>query len=74
MVPHKKREEYGLERDIEKEVEAILKGEEDMERWKSAPHQSGAETINRKKNSFPTFSPFLDPHSPATFEFGKIVA
>ena len=31
MVPHKKREEYGLERDIEKEVEAILKGEEDME-------------------------------------------
>ncbi|ADD08317.1 hypothetical protein Aboo_0506 [Aciduliprofundum boonei T469] len=31
MVPHKKREEYGLERDIEKEVEAILKGEEDIE-------------------------------------------
>ncbi len=31
MVPHKKREEYRLEKDIEKEVEAILKGEEDME-------------------------------------------
>ncbi len=28
MVPHKKREEYSLERDIEKEIEAILNGDE----------------------------------------------
>ncbi len=31
MVPHKKREEYGLEKEIEKEVKAMLKGEEDIE-------------------------------------------
>ncbi len=31
MVPHKKREEYRMEKEIEKEVEAILKGEDDME-------------------------------------------
>ena len=28
MVPHKKREEYSLEREIENEIEAILNGEE----------------------------------------------
>ncbi len=31
MVPHKKREEYSLEREIEEEVEAFLKGEEEIE-------------------------------------------
>jgi len=31
MVPHKKREEYRLEKEIEKEVEAVLKGEDDLE-------------------------------------------
>jgi hypothetical protein len=28
MVPHKKRQEYSMEKEIEKEVEEILKGEE----------------------------------------------
>ncbi len=28
MVPHKKRQEYSLEREIEKEVEEVLKNEE----------------------------------------------
>ncbi len=28
MVPHKKRQEFSLEREIEKEVEEILHGEE----------------------------------------------
>ena len=31
MVPHKKKEEYGLEREIEEEVTAILKGEDNIE-------------------------------------------
>jgi|GEM_PF-3378529 hypothetical protein len=31
MVPHKKREEYSLEKEIEEEVEAFLKGEEDID-------------------------------------------
>ncbi len=29
MVPHKKREEYYLEKEIEKEVEEVLKGEDE---------------------------------------------
>ena len=29
MVPHKKRMEYSKEKDIEKEVKAILEGEEE---------------------------------------------
>lgn len=31
MVPHKKRQEYRLEKEIEEEVKAILKGEDDIE-------------------------------------------
>ncbi len=29
MVPHKKRQEYSMEREIEKEVEEVLRGEEE---------------------------------------------
>jgi len=31
MVPHKKREEYSIEKEIEEEVEAFLHGEENLE-------------------------------------------
>ncbi len=29
MVPHKKRQEYSIEREIEKEVEEVLRGKEE---------------------------------------------
>ena len=29
MVPHKKRQEYSLEKEIEREVEEVLRGEEE---------------------------------------------
>ncbi len=29
MVPHKKRQEYSLEREIEKEVEEVLRGKDE---------------------------------------------
>ncbi len=31
MVPHRKRQEYSLEREIEEEVEAVLHGNDDID-------------------------------------------